>query len=583
MERLKRSHFAANLNLTHLGERVTLSGWVQKIRKMPARNFVDLRDKTGLVQLVFDQANPALYDQSSGLAREYCISVQGEVVARESANDKLESGAIEIRVDQMLLHSAAQTPPIHISDEDSAKEEMRLKYRYLDLRKKSLMDKLRLRSQLYRVIRNFLYDESFIEVDTPILAKTTPEGARDYLVPSRLQPGNFYALPQSPQIFKQLLMIGGADRYFQIARCFRDEDLRADRQPEFTQLDMEMSFVEQEDIMEVNERLFQRILKELKGVEVTLPLQRMSYSDAVENYGTDKPDTRFEMLIMNLDEVFRHSDFSIFRQAIEEGKTVRALFVEGAEAYTAKEIKNLEKAAKTFGASGLAHLILGDELGGSVARFIKDEELDALKALAQGKQGIFFLVSDTKKKALTVLGNLRNQIGKEKNLYDPTSFDMLWIVDFPAFEYNEEEGRYVAQHHMFTSPKKEHIPLLDIDPSRVMSDCYDFVMNGYELASGSIRIHDSALQKKIFDVIGFTEEQAKSRFGFFVDALKYGTPPHGGIAFGLDRLTMILSGTDNIRDVVAFPKTLAATDLMSEAPSPAEPIQLEELSLSIKE
>lgn len=583
MEQMKRTHFAARLNKTHLGEQVTLSGWVQKIRKMPARNFVDLRDKTGLVQLVFDESSPELYERSSGLAREFCITVRGEVVARESANDKLESGEIEIRVEDMILHSAAQTPPIHISDDDTAKEEMRLKYRYLDLRKKSLMDKLRLRSQLYRVIRNFLYDEMFIEVDTPILAKTTPEGARDYLVPSRLQPGNFYALPQSPQIFKQLLMIGGADRYFQIARCFRDEDLRADRQPEFTQLDMEMSFIEQEDIMEVNERLFQHILKELKDYDVRLPLKRMSYMDAVENYGTDKPDTRFAMLIRNLDEVFRDSDFSIFKNAIAEGKTVRALFVEGADAYTAKEIKNLEKAAKTFGASGLAHLILGEQLSGSIARFMKESEIEALNTLSEGKQGIWFIVSDVKKKALTVLGNLRNQIGKEKGLYDPDSFDMLWIVDFPAFEYNEEEQRYVAQHHMFTSPKKEHIALLDTDPSKVMADCYDFVMNGYELASGSIRIHDSALQKKIFDVIGFTEEQAKQRFGFFIDALKYGTPPHGGIAFGLDRLTMILSGTDNIRDVVAFPKTLAATDLMSEAPSPAEPIQLEELSLTIKE
>lgn len=584
MALLKRTHYAGDLRVEQVGQQLTLAGWVQTIRKMPGRLFIDLRDRQGIAQLVIDEAtSPELYQQAVSLGREHCLSAKGRLVARESVNEKIPTGQVELMVEELQIHSQSLTPPIHIQDDDQAKEEMRLKYRYLDLRKKGLMDKFRVRSKLFRTIREFLYEEGFIEFETPILAKTTPEGARDYLVPSRLQPGKFYALPQSPQIFKQLLMIGGADRYFQIARCFRDEDLRADRQPEFTQLDMEMSFVEQEDVLAVNERLFQRIFKEMKGIDIELPLKRMSYHEAMENYGTDKPDTRFGLLIQNLDEVFRDSGFGVFKNAIAEGKTVRGIFVEGSDTYSAKELKNLEKVAKTFGAGGLAHVILGEDASGSIAKFLNESEIQALRDKAEGKSGIYLLVSDTKKVALTVLGNLRNAIAKEKGYYEPETYDMLWIVDFPAFEYDEEEGRFVAQHHMFTAPKPEHVPLLDTDPGKVMANCYDFVLNGYELASGSIRIHDSALQSKIFDIIGFSHEQAQARFGFFIDALKYGTPPHGGIAFGMDRLTMILTGTDNIRDVVAFPKTLAATDLMSEAPSLAEDIQLQELGLTIKE
>lgn len=584
MALFKRTHYAGDLREQHVGQAMTLAGWVQTIRKMPGRLFIDLRDRQGIAQLVIDEAgNPALYQQALSLGREHCLSARGELVLRESVNDKLPTGQVELMVEELQVHSQSLTPPIHISDDDQAKEELRLKYRYLDLRKKGLMDKFRVRSRLFRTIREFLYEEGFIEFETPILAKTTPEGARDYLVPSRLQPGKFYALPQSPQIFKQLLMIGGADRYFQIARCFRDEDLRADRQPEFTQLDMEMSFIEQEDILAVNERLFQRIFREMKGIEIKLPLPRMSYQEAIENYGTDKPDTRFGLLIENLDDVFRESGFGVFRSAIAEGKTVRGIFIEGSDSYSAKELKNLEKAAKTYGASGLAHVILDDTVSGSITKFLNDSEIEALRASAGGKSGIYLLVSDKKKVALTVLGNLRNTVAKDKALYEPETYDMLWIVDFPAFEYDEEQGRFVAQHHMFTAPKPEHVQFLESDPGKVMANCYDFVLNGYELASGSIRIHDSALQKKIFDIIGFTEEEAQARFGFFIDALKYGTPPHGGIAFGLDRLTMILTQTDNIRDVVAFPKTLAATDLMSDAPSLADDIQLKELHLSVKE
>ncbi|HHT20839.1 MAG TPA: aspartate--tRNA ligase [Tissierellia bacterium] len=584
MALLKRTAFAGDLRETDIGQRITLAGWVQTIRRMPGRLFIDLRDRQGIAQLVIDEATqPALYAQASGLGREHCLSAKGEVVRRESANPKLASGEIELIVEELQIHAPSLTPPIHVSDDDQAKEELRLKYRYLDLRKNNLMNKFRVRSQLYRTIRNFLYDEGFTEFETPILGKTTPEGARDYLVPSRLHKGKFYALPQSPQIFKQLLMIGGADRYFQIARCFRDEDLRADRQPEFTQLDMELSFVDQEDVFAINERLMQTIFREMKGLEIELPLKRISYAEAIENYGTDKPDTRFELLIDNLDEVFRQSGFGVFRTAIAEGKTVRGLFVEGSESYSTKELKNLEKLAKTYGAKGLAYVILDEEIGGSIAKFLNENEISDLREKSAHKSGIYLLVSDTKKVALTVLGNLRNQIAKDKGLYSSDSYDMLWVVDFPAFEYDEEEDRFVAQHHMFTAPKPEHEALLETDPAAVMANCYDFVLNGYELASGSIRIHDATLQQKIFEVIGFSEQEAQQRFGFFLDALKYGTPPHGGIAYGLDRLTMILTDTDNIRDVVAFPKTLAATDLMSEAPSPAEEIQLEELHLSIEE
>ena len=584
MALLKRTALAGQLRAEHISQDITLAGWVQTIRRMPGRLFIDLRDHSGIAQLVIDETDqPELYHQAAKLGREHCLSARGQVVRRESPNPKLASGEIELIVSQLQLHAASQTPPIHISDDDQAKEELRLKYRYLDLRNPGLMEKFRVRSCLYRLIREFLYDEGFTEFETPILGKTTPEGARDYLVPSRLHAGKFYALPQSPQIFKQLLMISGADRYFQIARCFRDEDLRADRQPEFTQLDMEMSFVDQEDVFAVNERMMQAIFKQLKGIDIELPLKRISYAEAVEKYGSDKPDTRFELFIDNLDEVFRESGFGVFRNAIAQGQTVRGIFVEGADAYSNKELKNLEKLAKTYGAKGLAYVILDEEIGGSIAKFLNEKEISDLRDKSNHKSGIYLIVSDTKKVALTVLGNLRNVIAKQQGYYQPDTYDMLWVVDFPAFEYDEEAGRFVAQHHMFTAPKPEHESLLESDPGAVMANCYDFVLNGYELASGSIRIHDADLQQKIFQVIGFSQQEAQERFGFFLDALKYGTPPHGGIAYGLDRLTMILTDTDNIRDVVAFPKTLAATDLMSEAPSRAEDGQLQELHLSIEE
>lgn len=580
---LKRSLYCGEVRKDKVGESLTFCGWVARKRNLGSLIFIDLRDREGILQLVFDEEqDPALYEQAAKLGREYVIGVSGILRERSSVNLELPTGEVELDVKELQLFSQSEVPPIHLQEEDGAKEELRLKYRYLDLRKKKIMDRLRMRSKINHVLRSFLAENGFTEFETPILTKTTPEGARDYLVPSRVNAGKFYALPQSPQIFKQLLMIGGADRYYQICRCFRDEDLRADRQPEFTQLDLEMSFVDQDAIMELNEAMMYRLFKEIAGVEIKLPLRRMSYTEAIETYGSDKPDTRFELKILPLEEIFKNSDFNVFSSAIDQGKAVRGIFVPGKELFSNKELKNLEKLAKTYGAGGLATLLLGDEIKGSIARFLKEEEIEALKTLAKGQEGTYFIVSDVKKTVLTVLGNLRGAIARQKELFNPKEYDLLWIVDFPAFHYDEEEKRYVAEHHPFTMPKNEHLHLLDVDPSKVMADCYDMVINGFETASGSIRIHDSKIQEKIFDILGFTRESAKERFGFFIDALQYGTPPHGGIAFGVDRLSMILSDTENIRDVIAFPKTLQAVCLMSDAPSFAEKLQLDELHIELK-
>lgn len=580
---LKRSLYCGEVRKDRVGEELTFCGWVARKRNLGSLTFVDLRDREGILQLVFDEEKDAqLYAQAADLGREYVIGVSGILRERSSINPDLPTGDVELEVKELEVFSRSEVPPIHVQEEDGAKEELRLKYRYLDLRKKRIMDRLRMRSRINHVLRSFLAEHGFTEFETPILTKTTPEGARDYLVPSRVNPGKFYALPQSPQIFKQLLMIGGADRYYQICRCFRDEDLRADRQPEFTQLDLEMSFVDQDAIMELNEAMMARLFKEIRGVDIKLPLRRMSYTEAMETYGSDKPDTRFDLKILPLEEVFRDSNFNVFAKAVEEGRAVRGIFVPGKDLFSNKELKNLEKLAKTYGAGGLATVLLGDEIKGSIARFLGEKEIEAFKELAQGQEGSFFIVSDQKKTVLTVLGNLRGTIARQKELFDPQEFDLLWIVDFPAFHYDEEEGRYVAEHHPFTMPKKEDLHLLDSDPSKVMADCYDMVINGFETASGSIRIHDSEIQAKIFDILGFTRESAKERFGFFIDALQYGTPPHGGIAFGIDRLSMILSDTENIRDVIAFPKTLQAVCLMSDAPSKAEKEQLDELHIELK-
>ncbi|HZK09976.1 MAG TPA: aspartate--tRNA ligase [Clostridia bacterium] len=579
---LRRSCYSTQIGSEMIGQELIFNGWVAGKRNLGSLVFVDLRDREGLLQLVFDEeVDQELYLRASKLGREYVIGVKGILRKRDSVNPELKTGDVELKVTELEVFSRSEVPPIHVREDDGAKEELRLKYRYLDLRKKKNMDRLRLRARVNQVLREYLIKEDFTEFETPILNKTTPEGARDYLVPSRVNPGKFYALPQSPQIFKQLLMISGADKYYQITRCFRDEDLRADRQPEFTQLDIEMSFVDQERVMEVNEGLIHHLFKEIAGVDIPLPLRRMSYDEAMQRYGSDKPDTRYGMELLALEDVFRNSDFRVFSSAIKEGKSVRGIFVPGEGLFSSKEIKKVEKSAKTYGAAGLATVILEEEIKGSIARFLGDKEIASLRALAGGEKGTFFIVSDEKKVVLTVLGNLRRSIAREKELFNPKEFDLIWIVDFPAFHFDEEEQRYVAEHHPFTMPKEEDLVYLDSDPLRVKANCYDLVINGFETASGSIRIHDSHLQSKIFDVLGFTRQAARHRFGFFIDALKYGTPPHGGIAYGLDRLTMIFTETENIRDVIAFPKSLQATCLMSEAPSYVEKDQLEELHIEL--
>lgn len=579
---LKRTHYAGELSEAHVGSEVILSGWVQTIRNLGSVLFFDLRDREGIAQVILHESDDSsLFSQAADLGREYVLSVRGNVRLRENPNPSIPTGRVELVAQEMEIFSSSAVPPIHIQEDDKAREELRLKYRYLDLRKKTVMDRLRMRSRIYQSLRSSLHELDFTEVETPILYKPTPEGARDYLVPSRVNPGKFYALPQSPQTLKQLLMIGGCDKYFQIAKCFRDEDLRADRQPEFTQLDLEMSFVEQEDIFALNEKLMATLFKDIKGIDIKIPFDRLSYTQALERYGSDKPDRRYGLEILALEDVFKESNIGFLRSAVEAGDSVKGIFLPGTNLYSRNQLKSLENKVRTFGAAGLATLIFAPEISGSLAKIIGEKEKEALYSLCGEKEGIVFIISGKKKTVLTALGNLRTTIAREKELFDPSEHDFVWIVDFPAFTYSEEEGRYVSEHHPFTMPKREHLPLLDSDPSSVLAECYDLVIDGYETASGSIRIHDSALQAKVFSLLGLSQEQIEERFGFFIEALKYGTPPHGGIAFGIDRLSMILSGTENIRDVVAFPKTQDATDLMSDAPTAAGEGQLKELHLSI--
>lgn len=579
---LKRTHYAGELSEAHVGSEVILSGWVQTIRNLGSVLFFDLRDREGIAQVILHESDDSsLFSQAADLGREYVLSVRGNVRLRENPNPSIPTGRVELVAQEMEIFSSSAVPPIHIQEDDKAREELRLKYRYLDLRKKTVMDRLRMRSRIYQSLRSSLHELDFTEVETPILYKPTPEGARDYLVPSRVNPGKFYALPQSPQTLKQLLMIGGCDKYFQIAKCFRDEDLRADRQPEFTQLDLEMSFVEQEDIFALNEKLMATLFKDIKGIDIKIPFDRLSYAQALERYGSDKPDRRYGLEILALENVFKESNIGFLRSAVEAGDSVKGIFLPGTDLYSRNQLKSLENKVRTFGAAGLATLIFAPEISGSLAKIIGEKEKEALYSLCGEKEGIVFIISGKKKTVLTALGNLRTTIAREKELFDPSEHDFVWIVDFPAFTYSEEEGRYVSEHHPFTMPKREHLPLLDSDPSSVLAECYDLVIDGYETASGSIRIHDSALQAKVFSLLGLSQEQIEERFGFFIEALKYGTPPHGGIAFGIDRLSMILSGTENIRDVVAFPKTQDATDLMSDAPTAAGEGQLKELHLSI--
>ena len=576
-----------NLNtdydIKNVGSDVTLNGWVQKVRDLGGVIFIDLRDRSGIMQLVVRPESPS-YKVASALKNEYVIKAKGKIVAREKANSNIKTGEIEVEVDNIELLNTSLEIPFEVSDNTTALEDTRLKYRYLDLRRNALSSNLITRHKITLAVRNFLDKERFIEVETPVLCKSTPEGARDYLVPSRVNKGKFYALPQSPQIFKQLLMVGGIGRYFQIAKCFRDEDLRADRQPEFTQIDIEMSFVDENDVMSLAERLVAHVFKEIKGIDIKLPLMKMKYDEAIEKYGSDKPDLRFGMEIEDITDIFKSTEIGFFKSNIESGGVINAIVAHNAAGnYSRKEIDKLTEYVKTYKASGLAYLKVEDELTGSIVKLMSDAEKKNLVAgLSLEKGDIVFIISDKYNVTKTALGALRCKLGRDLNLIDPSDYKLLWVVDFPSFEWSEEENRFMATHHPFTAPKDEDIDKLLTDKAHCYSKAYDIVINGYEAGGGSIRIHNEAVQEKMFEALELTPEQIKSKFGFFVDALKYGTPPHGGLAFGLDRLTMLLTGTDNIRDVIAFPKTASASDLMSECPNVVDDAQLKELGIKIE-
>ena len=576
-----RTHNNGELRLQNVNSEVTLCGWVAKRRNFGALVFIDLRDRYGITQLVF---NEDLAKQISDVRNEYVLQVKGTVVERKDKNPKLATGEIEVVVREVKIVNTAITTPMIIADETDALEDTRLKYRYLDLRRPVLQKNLILRNRITLLVRNYLAKYGFTEVETPILCRSTPEGARDYLVPSRISKGEFYALPQSPQLYKQLLMVGGMDRYFQIARCFRDEDLRADRQPEFSQIDIEMSFVDEEDIWSMTEGLMKEIFKDIKGIDLP-EFKRIPYDTCMERYGSDKPDLRFDMPLYNVSEVFANTEFKVFENCLNEGGIIQAMNVKnGADKFSRKQLDKLQDYVKVYGAKALANLKLTAEgFVGSVTKVLSDAEKEALRTMLNIEENdIVFFVADKKKVAQSSLGALRVKLGHDLDLINKDAYEFLWVTDFPMFEYDENEKRYVAAHHPFTSPNLEDVDKLLSDPAHCYSRAYDLVLNGYELLSGSIRIHDQKLQEKVFEAIGMTLEEAHEKFSWFMDAFQYGTPPHGGVGIGLERLTMILAGTDNIRDVVAFPKTASASDLMAQAPSPVDPAQLKELGIETK-
>jgi len=587
MKGLKRTYRCGEITLAKEGETVTVMGWVQKQRNKGGVIFVDLRDRTGLLQLIFEESDcgPEHFAKAEKMRSEFVIAAVGTVEKRAGAvNENLATGEIEVRVKETRILSEAETPPFPIEAESRTKEELRLKYRYLDLRRPDLQRNLILRSAITANIRKFLTEEGFLEIETPILGKSTPEGARDYLVPSRVHPGNFYGLPQSPQLFKQLLMCSGYDRYFQIAKCFRDEDLRADRQPEFTQVDMELSFVEVEDVIDVNERLVQFVCKEAVGLEVTLPLPRIKWIDAMNRFGTDKPDTRFGMELKNVSEIVRDCGFGVFTGALENGGSVRGINAEGQGHMPRKKIDALVELAKGFGAKGLAYLAINEDGGckSSFAKFMTEEQIKKLVEAMEGKPGDLLLFAADKNQVVwDVLGNLRLEIARSLGLLDKNQFRFLWVTEFPLLEWSEEQNRFAAMHHPFTMPMEEDLDKLDTEPGAVRAKAYDIVLNGTELGGGSVRIFQADVQEKMFEVLGFTKEQAQERFGFLLDAFQYGVPPHAGLAYGFDRLMMLMTGADSIREVIAFPKVKDASDLLTSAPDIVDDIQLEELGIEI--
>ncbi|HBD63891.1 MAG TPA: aspartate--tRNA ligase [Clostridiales bacterium] len=587
MGSLRRNNMCGNLRLDDVGKEVVLMGWVQKRRSLGGLIFADMRDITGMVQVVFDtDVNKEAFEKAEGLRSEFVIAVRGKVLERQSKNPEMATGEIEVYADELKILDTAETPPIYIKDNDDVSEQMRLKYRFLDLRKPQMQRNLLLRSKTSKVIREFLYENDFNEIETPFLTKPTPEGARDYLVPSRVNTGKFYALPQSPQLFKQLLMVSGMNRYFQIVKCFRDEDLRANRQPEFTQVDIEMSFVDVEDVISINEKLIHRIFKEIKGIDIELPIKRMSYQVAMDKYGCDKPDLRFGYELINISEIFKDSEFNAFKSTYDSNGMIKCIKIDGsADEFSKKGISKLEKFVKTYGAKGLAWLKYENgEIDSAIAKFLSEEEKKQLVSVLELKEkDIVFIVADKESVVNTALGALRIEIAHENNLIDENKYELVWITDFPLFEYSEEEDRYVAKHHPFTCPVDEDVDKIESNPGEVRAKAYDIVINGDEIGGGSIRITNRSLQNRMFRALGFTDEEANEKFGFLLEAFKYGVPPHGGIAYGLDRFMMLLTGSDNIRDVIAFPKTQSATCLMTEAPSYATEKQLKELGIEVTE
>lgn len=588
---LKRSHLCGNVTEALIGSEVTVMGWVQRRRDLGQLIFIALRDKTGLVQIVVDgnTAPEDIFKKAETIRSEYVLAVRGEVCARtaENINPSMKTGKIEIVVKELRILSESETPPFQIEDNITVKDDLRLKYRYLDLRRPCQLKNLVLRHQVVQVIRNFLSDEGFMEIETPVLGKSTPEGARDYLVPSRVHPGKFYGLPQSPQLYKQLLMVSGMDRYYQIAKCFRDEDLRADRQPEFTQVDMELSFVDEEIIQDINERMMQKVFHDLLGVDIQLPLPRMTYAEAMERYGSDKPDVRFGMELKNISSIVEGTDFVVFQSALDNGGSVRAINANGCGHFPRKKIDALVEFVKTYRAKGLAWIAVNEDgtLKSQIAKFFTEEKMQEIVDAMEGKPGDLILICADQKNQVVFdsLGALRLELSRQLGLTKPDDFAFLWITEFPMLEWDEEENRYVAVHHPFTAPMDEDLPLLETDPGKVRAKAYDMVLNGYELGGGSIRIHRNDIQKKMFQLLGFSDEDAQARFGFLLDAFKYGVPPHGGLAFGLDRIIMLMSGASSIRDVMAFPKVKDASCPMTDAPGAVDQKQLDELAISINE